>query len=693
MIGLSEDYTTFIRLKRLIMRHALISIFFCFILFSPALAQEFTDSNLPIVLINTSNNVPITDNPRVLASMKIIDRGNGERNYMTDQNNPVFLNYNGKIEIEIRGSSTQALPKKQYGFSTLRDDNITNNNVRLLGMPADNDWIFNGMVFDPSLMRDYLSYNLSRQIGEYASRTAYCEIVINGSYKGLYLLQEKIKSDNNRVDIIRLNKTDNTFPGLSGGYIIKADKTTGGDPIAWTMYSMRGSPIGYIHHEPEPDEVTPVQSDYIRSQFQVLETQAFHRNNSVTTGISSVIDIPSFINYMIINELTSNADAYMFSTFFHKDMNGKLRAGPVWDCDLTFGNDIFIWGFDRSKTNIWQFANGDNEGTRFWKDLFDNQLYKCYLSKRWNELIRPGEPLNIGNLELYIDSVKEKIAEAVVRENSLWGGIGNHQDQVTKIRIFLRARIEWISANLPAFSECSNVPVPPLVISKIMFHPKAFAEFTDNEDLEFIEITNNGSLDLNMEGIYFRGTGFVYQFPFYSTLKSNESIILASNAIAFRTRYGSNPHGQFTRHLSDKGQSIVLADGFGNIIDEVHYSDTIPWPEADGNGKYLKLNSLDLDNSIAANWSASEDIIVSEQSIYLPEDLILYPNPVIDNLIIKARTEIKQISLFDFQGRLLYEISVNQLSYELDTRQLSKGFYIINVITSERAYSTKIVKE
>ena len=59
---------------------------------------------------------------------------------------------------------------------------------------------------------------------------------------------------------------------------------------------------------------------------------------------------------MLLNELASNPDAYQFSSFFHKDRRGKLRAGPIWDFNLTYGNDLFSWGFDRSKHDLWQFT-------------------------------------------------------------------------------------------------------------------------------------------------------------------------------------------------------------------------------------------------------------------------------------------------------------------------------------------------
>ena len=93
-------------------------------------------------------------------------------------------------------------------------------------MPEDNDWILNGLGFEPSLIRDYLCYNLSRAIGVYASRTVYCEVMINGFYNGLYVFQEKIKQGSDRVDIMKIGTLDNIAPAVTGGYITKADKTT-----------------------------------------------------------------------------------------------------------------------------------------------------------------------------------------------------------------------------------------------------------------------------------------------------------------------------------------------------------------------------------------------------------------------------------------------------------------------------------
>ena len=395
------------------------------------------------------------------ASMKIIYKGPGQTNYLTDADNPECLDYNGTISIEIRGSSSQVTPKKQYGFTTLHEDRITKDNVGLLGLPKENDWILNGMTFDPALIRDYLCYNLSRRIGEYASRTVYCEVIIAGDYKGLYVLQEKIKADDNRVDILKLEPTDITYPDISGGYITKADKSTGGDPIAWTLYSRNNGPVDYIHDWPNPESVIMQQNNYIKSVFQDLTSKAQQKNIALKEGVPSIIDIPSFIHFMIISELSSNADAYMYSTFFHKDKNGKLRAGPVWDCDLTYGNDLYFWGFDRSKTDIWQFSNYDNEGSRFWYDLYNTPVFRCYLAKRWNELTQPGQPLHIASLESFIDQTVSEISDAVVRNRTRWTATGTYQQEIDGIKSFLQARITWITRQpgfFRAMHRCAGSP-------------------------------------------------------------------------------------------------------------------------------------------------------------------------------------------------------------------------------------------
>jgi len=656
-------------------------------------AQTFTDSNLPIVIINTDNNVTIPDDPRVKANMKIIYRGEGQRNYMSDQNNSAYLNYIGRIDIEIRGSSSQYSQKKQYGFTTRQADGTTPRNVSLLGMPAENDWILNSMVFDSALIRDFLCFNLSRRIGEYASRTAYCEVVINNSYRGLYLLEEKIKPDNNRVDIKRVSFLDNYLPEVSGGYITKADKTTGGDPVAWSMIAWNGSYVAFLHEFPDPDVVTELQTDYLKRYYGLMANAAYEKNTSITSGYPSYIDVPSFIDYMIISELSSNADSYQFSTYFHKDRNGKLRAGPVWDSDLTFGNDLFFWQLNRSFYNVWQFSNGDNEGPRFWRDLFNESTFRCYLSKRWNELTQPGQPLNPVSIKNLIDSTVTYIGEAVVRENQKWNNVKDHKKRIDNLKLWLDSRVNWMTKNLPSTEGCSNTPVPPLVISRIMYHPDTTITFPDNDEREFIEITNTGNQSADLTGIYFSSPGLTYQFPAGSIIMAGESIYIAGNYSGFFSTYKIPPFGVYTRNLSNKREKLVLADAFGNVIDSVTYHDSAPWPNADGTGYYLKLMDLLSDNSVADNWTISNEMLTSGDIIPPDSKVSIYPNPVTDFLNIRAGYEIGSVTLMDLTGKVITIVEkIDSQDCYIDMHYLDPGIYIVRVRMAAGVITIKVLK-
>ncbi len=124
-------------------------ILFSLIGFSYATYSQviFNSSNIPIISINT-NGQQIPDEIRIVADMGIINNGEGNRNNISDP----FNDYDGKISIEIRGSTSQAYPKKQYGFET-QDSNGNNNNVSLLGLPPENDWILYAPYGDKSLIR------------------------------------------------------------------------------------------------------------------------------------------------------------------------------------------------------------------------------------------------------------------------------------------------------------------------------------------------------------------------------------------------------------------------------------------------------------------------------------------------------------------------------------------------------------
>ncbi|MBQ3844997.1 MAG: CotH kinase family protein [Bacteroidales bacterium] len=660
---------------------------FIFLFILPLLVQSqiLTDSNLPIVVINTDGGVTIPDEPKVLATMKIIWHQDGSRNYLTDVNNPEFLNYDGRIGIEIRGSSSQNLPKKPYGLETLQADDVTNNNVSILGMPKENDWVLNSLAFDQTGMRDVISYELSEKMGQYAPRRVYCEVVINNDYKGLYVFMEKIKADDNRVNIEKMDETCNSYPEVTGGYITKADKTTGNDQVAWTMQGYGngwwgGPSTDFIHHYPKPDNITNAQHNYIKSVFFDIADKAGSHNTSIENGISSIIDIPSFVDFMMIAEFSSNVDVYSFSTFFHKDRKGKLRAGPVWDYNLTFGHDEFG---NRSRYDVWQFDNNDNTGPKFWKDLFDTDMFRCLFAKRWFEITSEGNPLNYNEISSRMNEIDELITEAVGRDNQRWSKMTQHASEIQAMKTWIQQRINWLNQNIGSYNNC-NMELPPLVISKIHYHPMDAEPFNGNQ-LEFIQIDNNSDDDIDLTGIYLRELGITYNFPNGSHLAARDALVLCSDSLAYIQYYNKFPFGEYQRKLSNKSEKIVLADAWGNVIDEVHYSDSEPWPtEPDGNGPYLKLIDLELDNSLAENWTYSTEYDNADEISY--NKLAVFPNPANGMLNIVTEKQIISAEIIDLFGRIIARFSDNTINVST----LPNGYYNIRITTDEEVVVSKV---
>ena len=289
--------------------------FFLFIvlLSETAGALDFTSSNLPIVIIDTGGR-SIPDEPKIDAWMGVIDNGPGQRNRLGDR----FDGSEGPIAIEIRGSTSQQFPKKSYGLETRQDDG-ENRNVSLLGLPSENDWILYGPYSDKSLMRNALVYWMAQRMGAYASRSRFCEVVINGDYRGVYVLLEKIKRDGDRVDIARLDPDEVDGDEVTGGYIIRIDRYTKGVERGWyTAYSFKGNRVLYQYYYPTADNIVPQQEAYIRAYTDSLAAAMARWQGDYTR----FLDLASFVDYLILNEVVKNVDAYRLSTY-HAQRQGQ----------------------------------------------------------------------------------------------------------------------------------------------------------------------------------------------------------------------------------------------------------------------------------------------------------------------------------------------------------------------------------
>ena len=356
---------------------------------------DFTSSDVPILVIETHGQ-EIMDEPRIEAELGIIDNGRESRNRMTDP----FNGYHGQISIEIRGSTSQDFPKKQYGFETQNDDG-SNNNVPLLGMPAENDWVLYGPYSDKSLMRNMLAYKLSEKLGHYAPRTRICELVLNGDYVGVYVLTEKIKQDKLRVNIADHDPEAGSGDELSGGYLMKLDKDSGSSDFSWRT-SISNTRVQLVY--PGNNESTPEQQEYISDYLDNFEERLFSDSFSDDLeGYRDFIDLPSALDYFFVNELAKNVDAYRLSTYFYKDRDsrgGKLCFGPVWDYNIAFANVDYLEGYQAEGLVI--------PGHPWWDRFLEDTVFESALAARWKD-IRENE-FSLTRIMGVIDSIADIIS-------------------------------------------------------------------------------------------------------------------------------------------------------------------------------------------------------------------------------------------------------------------------------------------
>jgi spore coat protein CotH len=414
-------------------------------------------SNLPIVFIDTYGKT-ILDDPKIDATMQIMHTEGRLWNSQDDL--PVFSQ---RIGIEIRGSSSQMFPKKQYGFETW-DELNEGVKVPILDFPSEKDWILSAPYSDKSLIRNNIVYTLSSLMGHYASRVKYTEAFINQDggmgktldqmtydelmpyYSGIYVIMEKIKRGSDRVNISKISDED-----PSGGYILKIDNIDSDEDSFDTINGVR---IIYVY--PKADDITDNQKAWISNYMNGFEIALSSDNfTDPDTGYANYINTDSFIDYFLLNELTRNVDAFCISTYMYKDRLEKLCMGPVWDFDLSLGNCNYYNGWLAAGWSFRSVKAPDEEQVPFWWNrLFEDPAFVGRVVKRWHEL-RKGI-FSINTLLLLIDENVAMIEEAQARNFMKWPILGiyvwpnpfpypaTYAGEIITMKNWLQKRVAWM---------------------------------------------------------------------------------------------------------------------------------------------------------------------------------------------------------------------------------------------------------
>ena len=409
------------------------------IISTTALFASFTFAqtyDLPIVFIDTKNKCldqNVTE--KIPATMSVLDAAT---NNVADSAKGTHYD----IGIKVRGQSSAKFPKPGYSVE-VRDEKGEGMDVSMFGLPPGDDWVFHGPYVDKSLMRNALAHWLFRQAGHYSPRSRHFDLYINGVYRGVYVLLEKIKRGKYRVNVSKLKETDVAGDSVTGGYIWAFDKTgtnTGGmgmEDINKEGFSTADG-LNVIMHYPKKENLQTQQQAYLKKYLEDLEN--LFKNGKNGSGYENYVDMTSALDYVLHEEVTNNSDSYWCSFFLHKPKDskgGKVTLGPAWDFNLAMSNG---GGMGSTTTDGWQIENPQKQGQGgmmmmggglkapnwligMWKDSH----YQSELKKRWAEL-RSGV-WHTKTMDVYLDSMKAYLTKAADRNFKRWPNLGQGSGQ------------------------------------------------------------------------------------------------------------------------------------------------------------------------------------------------------------------------------------------------------------------------
>jgi hypothetical protein len=244
-----------------------------------------------------------------------------------------------KAMIKRRGNSSHNFEKAQYKLKLMTDGGAENA-LPLLGMRPDDEWVLNGNMLDKSLMRNYFAMLVASEVmrNSYTPESRFCEVIVRDGgallYRGVYQLTENVRQGPGRVDISK------SAPG--GGarsYLLKRDRFDPNRPMLRTYATEAGLSAGCLSLlYPKRDKLGEDELRYVEEDVSAAERVLYADDASVFMTYPNFIDVDSFVDYFVLNEFFGNYDAGWNSTYFYKELGGKLRAGPVWDFDTVMDN-------------------------------------------------------------------------------------------------------------------------------------------------------------------------------------------------------------------------------------------------------------------------------------------------------------------------------------------------------------------
>lgn len=391
--------------------------------------------NIPVVRLTTDGNAPILDKKNyVKGTITISDP---EKHYSDS------TYFTGKMGIRGRGNSTWGWPKKPWKVKL-------DEKASLLGMPADKEWALLANYADRTLMRNIVALKISEICGfKWTPRLRSVEVYLNNDYQGVYTLCEHKKVSSDRVDIDVAEETD---APEAGGYYLEMEENQDETTCWWTGM---GVPMMFS----DPEVPAPEQLEYVKKLFADFETSLYSDDLAdPVKGYAGYIDVDSFINYYIIQELTKNIDGNLRkSSFITIEAGGKMEMYHVWDFDLTLGNcGYFDGSVGNGPEGFWikDFTSGCWRGDNWFNRMMQDPAFTAKLKARWNGLKPELTKITdfIDDQALILDKAQERNFKKWSITSSVdwvkFPSLGSYEKEVDYLRYFYSERLEWLDKEI-----------------------------------------------------------------------------------------------------------------------------------------------------------------------------------------------------------------------------------------------------
>lgn len=378
----------------------------------------FSFTGLPVAWIETEGRMDVVSKDEYLNAFFRLEEG-----VMTRSAGEVIVD---SVKIKGRGSSSWSVsPKKSY---RLKFDN----KVSLLHEPKDKSWVLIANYFDKTMLRNQTAYYMGKLSNlDYTPNFHFVELFFNGRYEGTYMLGDKLKIGENRVNV------------GDDGFLLEVDQRAEMEGDVCFRTKRLAQPINIKDPDVvDGDDNYTYISDYINKLEDVLFSENFRDENE---GWRNYMDLTSFLDWYIIHEITKCGDPLCFYTSCYMNLkrDGKLKMGPIWDFDLTMGNS--------SNPDIWPVEGFVRRmGSPWFERLFEDPFFVKAVKERYAYFYDKKSEI----IE-FINSNARYLRYSAVENNNRWNVlyephfashdiVGNYYNEVQYLKTWLDQRFEWL---------------------------------------------------------------------------------------------------------------------------------------------------------------------------------------------------------------------------------------------------------